>query len=86
MSTPKGFADLASLPEDQRIGVIACYVVDHGNTVAVALEDEPKKVARYVRKILASRPGLLEIEKRGGIVAGTITLCVKPKAQNVQNN
>ena len=37
----KGFADLADLPEDERIKVIAHYVRDHGLTVAVCIDDVP---------------------------------------------
>lgn len=82
----KGFADLADLPEDQRIAIIAATVADKQLTVAVALEDDAKKIARYEKKIRAARPGLLDIERGPGLVPNTITLRVKPTPQNVANN
>jgi len=82
----KGYADLASLPEDQRIELIARKVVGEKQTVGVVLEDDAKKIARYERKLNASRPGLMEIERTAGLVKGTITLRIKPKTQNVTGN
>ncbi len=82
----KGYADLASLPENQRIEIIARCVADDKQTVAVALENDEKKITRYERKLHSARPGLLEIECVGGLVPDTITLRIKPKAHNVAHN
>jgi hypothetical protein len=84
--TMKGYADLADLPENKRIAIIAKCVADDRQTVAVALEDDEKKVSRYERKLHAARPGLLEIERVGGLVPNTVTLRIKPKVQNVAHN
>lgn len=50
---PQGFQDLANLSEDERIKVIAHYVVAHGLTVAVCVDDEPGKPERYAKKLRA---------------------------------
>lgn len=82
----KGYADLADLPEDKRILIIAHHVAERRETVAVALENDVKKIARYQRKLHAARPGLLEIEQLPGLVPNTVTLKIKPKIQNVADN
>lgn len=82
----KGYADLADLPEDKRIAVIAHHVAEKRETVAVAIDDEAKKIARYERKLHAARPGLLDIERLPGLVPNTVTLKIKPKVQNVAHN
>jgi len=51
MSRPKGYADLASLPEDERIRLIGT-AVERGQRVAVGLEtDKPEKIKRYIEKV-----------------------------------
>lgn len=82
----KGYADLASLPEDKRIELIAKTVADDQQTVAVFLEKDAKKIARYERKLHARRPGLLVIERLPGLTPATVALRIKPKSQNVAGN
>ena len=82
----KGYADLANFPEDKRIELIAQCVVENKNTVAVVLDDKETTISRYERKLLAARPGLIEIERCPGLVKKTVTLRIKPKTQNVANN
>lgn len=72
----KAFADLADLPEDERIRLIV-ETVKRGNTVAVAIDDEPEKIARYVRKLQAA--GVRVIDTVGGIVPSTKTIRVAPQ-------
>jgi len=72
---PKGYADLADLPEDERIAVIAHHVRDHGLTVAVAVDNDPGKPERYTRKL--RKAGCL-VEQLPGMVRGTVTLRVEP--------
>lgn len=74
MSIPKGFADLADLPEDERIKVIARHVVAHGQTVAVCVDDEPGKPERYAVKLRAL--GVAVLEQHKGPVANVVTLKV----------
>ena len=72
----KGLADLADLPEDDRIRVIAHLVRDHGQTVGVLVDDVPGKPERYTDKLL--RAGCRVIEQAPGPVPGVITLKVRP--------
>lgn len=83
----KGYADLADVPENQRIRIIAAHVVDRSEKVAVAIDADEKKIARYIRKFHEARPGLIEVERRPGLVPNTVTLFVNPKPkQNVAQN
>lgn len=82
----KGYADLGDLPENKRIQVVAQFVAERGQTVALALENDAKKIERYIRKLHDARPGLLEIEKLPGLIADTVTLKIKPKTQNAPCN
>jgi hypothetical protein len=82
----KGYSDLANLPEDKRIEIIGRTVVTSRQTVAVAIDDEPKKVARYIRKLNDRNPGLLNIEQVAGVVPNTVTLRVAAKPQNAAQN
>lgn len=77
MSTPpKAFADLADLPEDERIKVIAHHVLAHGLTVAVCVDDEPGKPARYAQKLRALGVAVLSQDK--GPIPNVVTLKVGP--------
>lgn len=76
MSQLKGFADLADLPEDERIRIVA-EMVKCGNTVAVAIDDEPEKIARYIRKLQAA--GVRVLDTVDGLVPHTKTIRVGPK-------
>jgi hypothetical protein len=51
VSTPIPYADLRSLPEDKRIERIGHRVTVHGDTVGIIIENDPKKIARYKRKL-----------------------------------
>lgn len=73
---PKGFQDLANLPEDDRIRLIAHYVCAHGLTVAVFVDDEPGKPERYTEKLRAA--GAMVLSQEPGPVAKVITLKVGP--------
>jgi hypothetical protein len=77
---PKAFADLAALPEDERIRVIAHHVLVHGLTVAVCVDDEPDKPERYERKLRAL--GCAVLSRSRGPVANVITLKVGPAHEN----
>jgi len=80
MSLPRGFADLADLPEDERIQIIAHHVRDHGLTVAVCVDDEPGKPERYAEKLTALGVRVLSQDK--GPVANVVTLKVGPANAN----
>lgn len=67
--------DLYRLPEDERITLIGHYVLEHGLSASVLVDDEPAKVDRYITKILALSPQLV-IEQQPGPVAGVVTLRV----------
>lgn len=75
----KGFADLADLPEDDRIGIIGRMVMDKGITAAVVVDADPGKAERYEEKLTSRFPGVRVIERVPGPVANTITLKVGPK-------
>lgn len=65
----KGFADLADLPEDERIALIADTAkANAGAVIGVAVDDEAAKVARYRAKLAAH--GLTVIDVQPGPVAG----------------
>ncbi len=72
----KGYVDIAELPEDDRIALIA-RTAAAGNVVGVALEDDDAKIARYESKLRAD--GARIIDRKPGLVAGTILLRVGPK-------
>ena len=78
--TPRGYADLADLPEDERIKTIAHYVRDHGVTAAVCVDDEPGKPERYARKLAAL--GCRVREKSKGPIKNVVTLKVEPANVN----
>jgi hypothetical protein len=76
MTRPRGFQDLADLPEDERIARIAHYVLAHALTVAVCVDDEPGKPERYAQKLRAA--GCVVMEQFDGPVANVVTLKVGP--------
>lgn len=72
----KGYADLADLPEDERIK-IACEAALTGEVVGVVVDKEQDKIDRYIRKILKHSKAL-KISKRGdGPVKGTYLIVVE---------
>lgn len=73
-----GFADLADLPEDKRIEIIGKFVTEQKKIVGVALDDDKKKVDRYISKMLIRFPGLV-IESKTKLMAGTVLVRVGPK-------
>ena len=72
----KAFADLADLPEDERIR-IAAETAAHGHVVGVAVDDEPEKVARYVQKLLAH--GVRVLDQTPGPAKGCVLIRIGPK-------
>lgn len=64
----KAFADLADLPEDERIQLIANTAKHHpGSVIGVAVDDEDEKIERYKKKLRAH--GLTIIDVKPGPVA-----------------
>lgn len=80
------YADLASLSENKRIQLIGRVVTVELKTVAVAIEDDAKKISRYRDKLNLAHPDLIEIEQLPGLVPATVILKIKPKTQNVSHN
>lgn len=77
----RGYADLASLPEDERIRIIGEHAAA-GNLVGVPIEDEPAKVARYIRKVTERYPTVRHVDTCPGIVPNTVTIRFSPLANN----
>lgn len=78
----KGYADLADLPEDERICIIGeCAMA--GNQVGVPVDEEGsdgyEKADRYVEKLLARFPLLEFVSKGKGPVANVVTFVVRRK-------
>lgn len=70
----KGYADLHDLTEDNRIKVIG-EAARKGNTIGVVLEkDEPKKIERYIKKVIERFPGIVVLKRIDGPTPGTITV------------
>ncbi len=73
----KGFADLADLPEDDRIKIIGDWVMSKRHRVAVPTDDDPGKAGRYMQKLHDRYPGIrCHIEP--GLVQKTVTIIVQP--------
>lgn len=70
----RAFADLADLPEDERITIIR-EVAASGNIVAVIVDDDAK-ADRYVRKLGAT---VRIIDRSPGPVKNTILVRIGPK-------
>lgn len=78
MTKLKGYADLADLPENKRLDVIAEYVLT-GMKVAVCVDDDPpEKLERYKKKLLnrVKRPIVFEYSGAGP-VSGTSMFTVR---------
>jgi hypothetical protein len=75
------FADIADMPEDDRIGVIGKEAMRYGGLVAFCTDSEPGKADRYVRKLLSRFPELEEIDRFNGPVDGLVTVKVRRKAK-----
>lgn len=76
---PEGYADLADLSEDERITIIGRTVVEMGKTVAVCVDAQPAKVARYIRKIRDRFPTVVVLSQSNGPVAGIVTIKLGPQ-------
>jgi len=72
----KGYADLADLPEDERIAIIAKTA--ETEIVGFFVDDWQGKAERYIRK-LEAYPRVRVIDQKPGIVKGTIMIRVGPK-------
>ncbi len=80
---PEGYADLADLPEDDRIRAIGRYVMENRKTAAVCVDDEPGKAERYAKKLREWFPGISILETiRGVPFKGVATIKVGPANQN----
>lgn len=76
MTPLEGYADLADLPEDERIDIIG-RMASHGKVVGVFVDDDVK-ADRYIDKLVTRYP--VRIVDRGpGITAGTVMFRVGPK-------
>lgn len=75
---PTAYADLADQSEDDRIAIIGKYVTERGMTVGIAIDDDKKKVERYVAKILSRFPAV-EVLSRTPLLSGTVLVRVGPK-------
>ena len=75
---PKVFADIAHLPEDERIDTIGrCVML--GKTTAFIV-DNNKKADRYIKKLQAKFPSVV-IQARGKL-KGAIVVRVGPQSAN----
>jgi hypothetical protein len=70
----KAFADLADLPEDERIAIIV-RTASAGNVVGVVVDDD-QAADRYIRKLNAR---VRVIDRQAGPVKGTVLIRVGPK-------
>lgn len=76
----KGYSDLASLTEDERIQRIG-EAVTAGNKVAVVLEADQAKINRYVSKVTTQFERAELIASDAGPIAGTVSLYFGPKPE-----
>lgn len=76
---PEAVVDLHRLSEDERIDAIGHVVTEHGKTVGVCVDDQPEKVARYIRKLKARFPGVAVLSQNKGPVPGVVTIRVGPQ-------
>ncbi len=72
----KAYADLADLPEDERIR-LAAETALCGHIVGVVTDDELGKPERYIRKLEAH--GVRIIDRSAGPVKHTVLIRVGPK-------
>ena len=78
MSMPK-YADLADLPENERIHIMAEYALK-GNVISCQTDDDDDKVARYIEKMEAH--GVRHISTGPGLVPGTKSISFGPPAKH----
>lgn len=72
------YADLADLPEDERIPLIGKRAMA-GEVVAFIVDDEDGKLDRYLFKLFTLFPDLILVGKWPGPVEGAVTAKVKHK-------
>jgi hypothetical protein len=74
----EAYADLAALPEDQRIRIIGDTVMKTRKTSAVVTDDEPGKAERYAQKLRDWFPGIVVSAALPGPTRGAVTMRVSP--------
>jgi hypothetical protein len=72
------FVDLADLKEDQRIAIIGATVIRDRKTVAIVVDDDSRKVERYIAKLLRKFPTIQILRRVAGPVPGSVTIKVGP--------
>ena len=86
----KAFADLESLPEDDRIDVIGNTTMTCGNPFATEpfivgfIVESEEKADRYIEKLKKKFPEIVIIGKGAGPVKGTVAVRVGPPASVIQ--
>lgn len=76
----KGYADLADLPEDDRIAIIGQTAMK-GGVIAFCVDADRGKADRYMAKLLNLFPDLEEMERFSGPVPNVVTVKVRRKSQ-----
>jgi hypothetical protein len=80
----KAFADLANLPEDQRIEAIGKLTMEGSASSADKpimngfIVETPAKAARYIAKLKERFPGIRIIDQTAGPVPDTVLVRVGP--------
>ncbi len=80
-SKSKGYADLARLPEDERIDLIGRYVIETKQTVGVLTDSgrgDEGKPARYIDKFKKRFPSIQIIGKENGPIKNTVCIRIGP--------
>lgn len=73
----EGYADLADLPEDQRIAIIGRVVTEQLKTVGFFVDDD-EKADRYIEKLTTSFKVRVLERKRDVLVKNTVFVRVGP--------
>lgn len=60
---PTGYADLHTVPEDDRITTMANHVRQTGQTCLVVTDADPGKAERYVRKFKQHHPDVAVVSE-----------------------
>lgn len=73
------YADIANLPEDDRIELIGRQVqkMGAGKIVAFLTDDEVGKPERYIEKLRKRFPGLVVVDKRKGPIENVVTVRIR---------
>lgn len=72
----KAYADLADLPEDDRIAIIG-RTAESGQTVGFFVDDD-EKADRYIKKLLASFKVRVQERKKDALVKNTVFVRIGP--------